>query len=195
MSGLFFLRAAKEGGVTRVASSVATHDRIAERRPDLLEELYRPLPWSWQGNQAPGEPGWYAMPVFGRRDDFVAAAFVRTSIVRAHENGGAPPLTDRQREAVEMVAAVAAEPDLAVERRFDPGAMLFVHNHTVFHLRTAFTDWPEPDRRRHLLRIWLSLPNNRTLPETFAAFFGDVSAGAVRGGYRSRTGEMVFGTT
>ncbi|MGB5759510.1 MAG: TauD/TfdA family dioxygenase [Acidimicrobiales bacterium] len=194
VSGLFFLRTAKEGGVTRVASSVTTHDRIAGDRPDLLDELYRAMPCSWQGNQPEGEPGWYPMPVFGRVGGRVSAAYVRTNILLAAENAGAPPLTAHQVEAVEQVRSVASEPDLWVERRFDPGAMLFVHNHTILHLRTAFVDWDEPDRRRHLLRSWLSLPNNRELPASFATFFGATAAGSLRGGYQSRSGRYTFAT-
>jgi hypothetical protein len=194
VAGLFFLRTAREGGVTRIASSVAVHDRLSARRPELLEELYRPLPCSWQGNQPPGEQGWYDIPVFGEAAGRVSCVYVRTNILLAPENAGAPPLTERQIEAVQAVAATASEPDMWVERRFEPGAMLFVHNHTVLHLRTGFVDWDEPERKRHLLRIWLSLPNNRQLPEGFAGFFGDVRAGAVRGGYASRDGQYRFAT-
>ncbi|MDG2111760.1 MAG: TauD/TfdA family dioxygenase [Actinomycetota bacterium] len=194
VSGLFFLRTAREGGVTRIASSVTTHDRIAQRRPDLLEELYRPLPCSWQGNQAEGEQGWCDIPVFGEANGRVSCVYVRTNILLAPENAGAPPLTDRQVEAVAMVKEVASEPDMWVERTFGPGTMLFVHNHSVLHLRTAFTDWDDPERKRHLLRIWLSLPNNRALPESFGGFFGDVAAGGLRGGYTSRDGQFRFET-
>jgi hypothetical protein len=194
VSGLFFLRIARHGGETRIASALATHDAIAARRPDLLAELYRPLPWSWQGNEPLGERGWYEMPVFGRSGDDLACAYVRTNILLAHRNTGAPELTAAQREAVQMVADVAAEPGMWVERRFGPGAMLFVNNHTVLHLRTAFVDWDEPASKRHLLRVWLSPPNSRPLPGSFAPFFGDVGAGAVRGGYRSRADRPVFHT-
>ena len=194
VAGLFFLRTAREGGISRVASSVTTHDRIAVRRRDLLDELYKPMPCSWQGNQPPGEQGWYDMPVFGRSGDEVACAYVRTNILLAHENTGSRELTELQREAVQMVADVASEPDMWVERSFSPGTMLFVNNHTVLHLRTGFTDWEESERRRHLLRVWIAPPNSRRLPDTFAGFFGDVSAGAVRGGYSSRSAEPVFHT-
>jgi hypothetical protein len=134
------------------------------------------------------------MPVFGRRGDHVSCAYVRTNILLAAENAGAPPLTDRQREAVQLVADVAAEPGRWVERTFAPGSMLWVHNHTVLHLRTAFVDHDEPERKRHLLRVWVSPPNNRPLPESFGSFFGDVSAGAVRGGYRPRRDRPVYRT-
>ena len=194
VSGLFFLRTARKGGVTRIASSVSTHERIADRHPGLLEELYRPLPCSWQGNQGRGEPGWYDIPVFGRAAGRVSCAYVRTNILLASNNAGAPPLSQLQIDAVQMVKEVASEPDMWVERTFTPGAMLFVHNHTILHLRTEFTDWDEPERKRHLLRIWLSMPNNRELPDSFGGFFGDVSAGALRGGYESRDGHLRFHT-
>lgn len=194
VAGLFFLATAREGGVSRLASSVATHDRLAARRPDLLAELYRPMPCSWQGNQPDGDVGWYPMPVFGRAGGRASCAYVRTNILLASKNAGAPPLTDRQVEAVESVRQTASEPDMWVEHSFDPGAMLFAHNHTVLHLRTAFVDWDEPDRKRHLLRTWLSMSSNRELPATFASFFGDVQRGALRGGYQSRSGDLIFAT-
>ena len=81
-----------------------------------------------------------------------------------------------------------------VERRFPAGTMWFANNQTMLHMRTEFTDHEDPARQRHLLRIWLSLPNGRALPESFASFFGDTRPGVVRGGYPSRTGELVFTT-
>jgi hypothetical protein len=194
VTGLFYLRTARSGGINRICSARAVHDEIARRRPDLLALLYQPLPWSWQGNQPAGSAPWYELPVFGRLHDEVSCAYVRTNLLRARHNAGAPPLSDAQREAVELVAAVAAEPGMWVERAFGPGTMFLTNNHRVLHLRTAFEDWPEPERRRHLLRVWLCLPNSPGLPTSFAPFFGDTSPGAVRGGYPSRTGALVFQT-
>ena len=194
VTGLFFLRQGKSGGVSRIASSVAVHNVIARRRPDLLDLLYRPMPVSWQSNEVPGTQQWYDMPVFGRVGDDVACAYVRTNILWAAANCGAPPLTEQQIEAVEHVAAVAAEPQMWVERRFEAGTMWFVNNQTIFHMRTEFTDHDDPALKRHLLRVWLSLPNSRRLPASFASYFGEVSAGAVRGGYPSRSPTPVFHT-
>lgn len=194
VTALFFVRRAKRGGESRWASSVAVHNEIAHRRPDLLEVLYEPLTVSWQDNEPPGERPWYEMPVYGRVNDDVACAYVGSNILWAAKNCGAPPLTAQQAEAVLHVAEIAAEPAFWVERALEVGSMTFVHNHTVFHSRTAFVDFEQPDRKRHLLRAWLSLPNNRELPASFATFFRDVRAGAVRGGYVSRDGRRRFET-
>ena len=45
-----------------------------------------------------------------------------------------------------------------------PGDMQFVYNHNLLHDRTEFIDWPDPDKRRHLLRLWLALPTDQPLP-------------------------------
>jgi Taurine catabolism dioxygenase TauD, TfdA family len=194
VTALFFLRRAMRGGESRLASSVAVHNEIARRRPDLLDVLYQPFTVSWQSNEPAGEQPWYDLPVYGRVGDDVACAYVGSNILWAEKNCGAPPLTPEQVEAVEYVAQVAAEPAFWVERSLEPGSMLFVHNHTAFHMRTEFEDFPDPDRKRHLLRAWLSLPNSHPLPASFASFFRDIRAGAVRGGYESRDGQRRFQT-
>jgi hypothetical protein len=194
VTALFVLRRAKQGGESRWASSVAVHNEIARRRPDLLEVLYEPFTVSWQANEPPGERPWYEMPVYGRANDDVACAYVGSNILWAAKNCGAPPLAPQQVEAVEYLAQVAAEPVFWVERALDVGSMSFVHNHTAFHMRTAFEDFDEPDRKRHLLRTWLSLPNSRQLPASFATLFRDIRGGVVRGGYVSRDGRRRFET-
>ena len=62
-----------------------------------------------------------------------------------------------------------------------PGDIQLVQNHTILHDRTAFEDYAEPERKRHLLRLWLSPPNARPLPEVFAERFGSTTPGD-RGG-------------
>jgi hypothetical protein len=68
-----------------------------------------------------------------------------------------------------------------VSMQLQPGDMQFVYNHSQLHDRTAFTDWPDPDKRRHLLRLWLSMPNDRALPDVFAERYGSIEIGN-RGG-------------
>jgi hypothetical protein len=195
VTALFFLQGAKEGGATRLASSVAVHNEIIRRRPDVMELLYEPMTVSWQSNQPPGEQGWYMQPVYGRHATDVCCAYVPTNITLAAANVGAPPLRPEQHEAVGYVREVSGEPQFWIERTLPNGTMMFCNNHTVFHMRTEFIDWPEPERKRHLLRLWMSVPNGRQLPDTFAEYFGDISAGAVRGGNPSRDGITRFATT
>ena len=36
------------------------------------------------------------------------------------------------------------------------------------HARTGYEDWPEPERRRDLSRLWIVIPEELGLPEVFA---------------------------
>ena len=65
--------------------------------------------------------------------------------------------------------------------KLEVGDLQFVYNHALLHDRTGFEDWPDPAQKRHLLRLWLSIPGDRPLPEIFASKFGSVEIGN-RGG-------------
>ena len=90
-------------------------------------------------------------------------------------------MTDKQRAALDMFDELANEPSLRLDMEFQPGDMQWLHNHTCLHDRTAFVDWPEPERRRHLLRLWLAVPGARPLPPVYAERYGKVDIGD-RGG-------------
>ena len=76
---------------------------------------------------------------------------------------------------------VAGDPELRLDMNFMPGDIQFLHNHTILHARTAYEDWPEVERKRHLLRLWLAPPDARPLPPVFAECYGGLTAGE-RGG-------------
>ena len=67
------------------------------------------------------------------------------------------------------------------------GDMQFVYNHALLHDRTGFEDWSDLKKRRHLLRLWLSIPGDRPLPAEFATRFGSIEVG-------NRGGIVVEGT-
>jgi hypothetical protein len=70
---------------------------------------------------------------------------------------------------------------MRLDMAFAPGDIQLVHNHTILHDRMGYEDWPEPERKRHLLRLWLAPQRARPLPESFVARFGSVTPGD-RGG-------------
>jgi hypothetical protein len=194
VTALLVLRVAMEGGLSKIASSMWVHDEIARTRPDLLEVLYAPFAWSWQGQEPPGEPGWYLQPLFSQRDGKFACRYIRMHIQNAQRFEDAPRLTHAQIEALDHVDALAARDDVHLTMTFEPGDVQILCNHTCLHARTAFEDYPEEDRRRHLLRMWLSAPNTRALDPSFGTIYRDQRPGAVRGGFPSRTGQHHFHT-
>ena len=63
---------------------------------------------------------------------------------------------------------LALADELAIEVAFQPGDMLFMLQHVTLHSRTEFEDWPEAERKRHILRLWLTTHGARPLTEEFA---------------------------
>jgi len=57
----------------------------------------------------------------------------------------------RSDQALDLFDELANDPSLNLTMELQPGDMQFVHNHTILHDRTAFEDFPEPERKRHLL--------------------------------------------
>jgi hypothetical protein len=179
--GLLCLRRAKEGGLSTLVSSMTLHNVMAERRPDLLERLYQPVPVDRRGEVPEGKAPFYEAPVFNPHDGLVSVLYSRLHIGSAQRFPEARRLTASDLEALDMLQELAADPDLRLDMNFMPGDMQFLHNHTILHARSAYQDWPEPERRRHLLRLWLAPPAARKLPPVFAECYGGLTAGD-RGG-------------
>ena len=193
--GLFVMRVAKAGGRSLLASSLAIHNEIARTRPDLLEVLYQPFEWSWQLQEAPGQSPHYSQPLFANKDGKFSCRYIRGHIKNGHSFPGVPALTPKQVEALDYFDALAWSDRFHFSFMFKPGDLQFVNNHVMLHSRTEFTDWPEPDRRRHLLRMWMSVPNSRPLSEAMKTIYGDGKPGAVRGGFPTRTGKYIYEST
>lgn len=195
VTALFCLRVAKTGGLSRIASSVTVHNEILLRRPDLLEVLYQPFWWNRQGQELPGQAPIYPQPIFAQHQGRFMCRYTRNHIKQGQLHPEAPRLTAAQIEAMDLIDAIAADPAIHFEMMFEPGDIQLLNNHVMFHTRTAFEDWPEADRKRHLLRMWLSVPNSRALPDSFAPFYRDVRPGAVRGGFPGHREIDVYETT
>jgi len=178
--GLLCAGQAEAGGLSKVASTVAVHNEILRRRPDLLEVLYRPYPRSRLGEEKGGDTMVYMLPVFGLRDGRFTSHYSRTYIEAAQKMPEVPRLTPQQVEAMDLLAEIADS--LCYRMRLEPGDMQLLNNHVIYHARDAFTDDATSGRVRRLLRLWLAMPNSRALPEDHAVLWGDVSAGAIRGG-------------
>jgi hypothetical protein len=157
------LHSARSGGEHMICSSVALYNEMLKRRPDLAKELTWRFYRSRSGEIPLGETEpWLRQGVFNFHEGWFAARGVSAAIAKAAGLPGVPPLTEEQREALQMFRDLA--PQLAMEIHFEPGDMFFLSSHTTLHSRTAFEDWPEPERKRHLLRLWLAVDDVQPLP-------------------------------
>ena len=178
---LLCLRPAKKGGLSSLVSSTTIFNEMRRRRPDLLKVLMEPIETDRRGEVPEGAKPYFTIPVFNYHDGLVSAIYQRQYIESARRFPDVAPLTNAQIEALDLLDQLANDPSLNLTMEFEPGDIQLVHNHTILHDRTAFEDYPEPERKRHLLRLWLAPHNARPLPEVFAERYGSTTPGD-RGG-------------
>jgi len=178
---LLCLRRAKSGGLSTIVSSMTLHNVMAQRRPDLLERLYQPFPTDRRGEVPEGRGPFYEAPVFNDYAGNLSVLYSRLHIGSSQRFPGARRLTPEDFEALDMFGELAGDPELRLDMDFQPGDIQFLHNHTILHARSAYEDWLEADRKRHLLRLWLAPPGARKLPPVFAECYGGLTPGD-RGG-------------
>jgi hypothetical protein len=182
---LLCVRPAARGGLSKVVSGPAVHNAILARRPDLHALLCAPYYHSREG-EAGGRQRYYAMPIFGMRDGRFTSQYSRTFVENAQGIPGVPALTAAQDEALDLWAEVCEELCYAMDMR--PGDIQLLNNHVVYHARATYEDDPRPGHDRFLMRLWLSMPNSRALPEGFEALWGSIEPGALRGGIAQAVG-------
>lgn len=178
---LLCLHPARSGGRSQLASAETVYRIFQERRPDLALSLFEPIATDRRGEVPEGADPWFEIPVLSWYDDRLTVMYQRAYVDSAGRFADAPRPTAEQIEALDLWDAILEEPDVHLTMDLEPGDVQFVYNHALLHDRTAFVDDPDPARRRHLLRLWLSLPGDRRLPPVFAQRYGSTTVGA-RGG-------------
>ncbi len=155
--GLLCLRVPRSGGASRIVSSVSVYNELLARRPDLAPRLYEPFCLDVRDEQGETRRAWIPVPpcrfAGGRLRTFYHSDYFRS----AARHADVPPFSDDERTLLDLYEAIANSPELRLDMQFEPGDVQLISNHAILHARTAYADFPEPERRRHLLRLWLSL--------------------------------------
>jgi hypothetical protein len=179
--GLLCLKTAKQGGLSSLVSSSAIYNAMAQRYPDLAGRLFQPFSVDRRGEVPDGKKPWFDMPVFHDHLGYLSAIYSGPYIRSAQRFPEVTRLTELDFAALDAFDSLAEDRDLRLDITFQPGDIQLVHNHTILHDRTSFVDWPEPERKRHLLRLWLAAPGARPLPPVYLERYGSVEIGD-RGG-------------
>jgi hypothetical protein len=184
---LLCLKPAKRGGHSALVSSTTIFNEMRRRAPQLLEHLFRPVETDRRGEVPEGQQPYFTIPTFNWFAGQLSAIYQRQYIESARRFADVKPLSPEQKAAYDLFDELANDPDINLQMEFHPGDVQLVHNHVLLHDRTSFEDWPEPERRRHLLRLWLAPQGARPLPSIYAQRYGSITPG-------DRGGVMVRGT-
>ena len=179
--GLLCLKTAQSGGLSSLVSSMTLYNVMATRRPDLVRRLFQPFCTDRRGEVPEGKKPYFEIPVFNDFEGYLSVLYSRRYIDSGQRFPEVPRLAPEDIEALDYFDALTNDPELHLDMELRPGDMQFVHNHTILHDRTAYVDWPEPEQKRHLLRLWLAAPGARPLPPIYAERYGTITIGD-RGG-------------
>jgi hypothetical protein len=167
--GLLSLRTPQSGGVSRIVSSATIWNEMVRRFPELARVLLEPVHYTRWGEVGAGMKPYYGMPVFSPCAGRMVVTYVRSAIRKAQMIPEVPRLSPIQEEALDLFDSLAADPALYLSMEFRPGDIQMLCNHWILHSRTSYEDWPETERRRHLLRLWLACDGGPALPASFTS--------------------------
>ena len=185
--GLLCLHPSKSGGESTIVSSINIHNEMLKRAPHLVAALAEPIYRDRRGEVPEGAQPWYQLPVFNYHQGYLTTSWQGGYIRSAQRFDALPRHSPELIEALDMFHNLTAELRFAMD--FRPGDIQFLHNHVVVHSRTDYVDYPEPERMRHLLRLWLSTPDGRPLPAGYSERYHNLETGQ-----RPAGGIMIPGT-
>ncbi len=152
--GLLCLHTAQSGGESRIVSSVTVFNEILKSHPDLVPLLFEPWHFDRQGEQAEGEAPTFAIPLCYWDGRHLRTFYIGWYIRDAQQHPQVPRLSEQQDALLTLIDDTADR--CALDMEFRPGDIQLLKNANILHGRAAFTDWPEPERKRHLLRLWIN---------------------------------------
>ncbi len=155
--GLLCLRVAKAGGRSSLSSALTVHAEIAARDPEALAPLYRGYHYVRREaalTEAPVSPN--RVPVFGAKDGVVSCRIVGNQIRAAAKHFGVA-LADEELRALDLFTELSGAAGIRLDMDLQVGDIQLCNNYTVLHSRTEYEDFPEPERKRHMLRLWLAM--------------------------------------
>lgn len=183
--GLLCLRQAPVGGDSMVSSSVRALQLMRERVPNLYDELQQPFTFSRQGEEAADEKPHYQASIVGTINGQHFCRHIRNHINSAQLSfPDVPRLSAHQIEAMDYLDNLLMSPELMYEMRLERGDIQLLNNHFVLHSRTEFQDHEDPQLKRHMMRLWLSMYDGHVLPVLWKEAYKNLEPGTLRGGFK-----------
>lgn len=159
--GLLCIRRAKEGGLSSLVSAATVYNKVLSQYPEYLSYFYHPAFCDHLGDELPT-----LTPIFSYYEGKLSCRYMRAYIELGHERRQMP-LSNVQKEALDIFDQFIHDPDLRLDMMMEPGDIQFCNNYSVMHSRTGFEDDEAVEKCRKLVRLWLKMPNARTLAPEF----------------------------
>ncbi|MBL4621668.1 MAG: TauD/TfdA family dioxygenase [Immundisolibacteraceae bacterium] len=164
ITGLLCLRQAKLGGESWIMSAGHVHNLLLEESAEHLEVLYRGFHYGGtQGSKIEFRTP-HRLPVFANPESGPVCFYLPAAIL-GWSDLPSSDLNELEIEALEHFNGIALREQVYLKMDLQPGDIQFLNNRKLLHARSDYQDHEEPERARHLLRLWLMAPEWPALPE------------------------------
>lgn len=155
--GLLCDRKAKIGGASRIVAAASIWNALLEEDPALLAPLMEGfvLFRTRDDRTVATLVTDRRIPVFGRDCDGLLHCTFIPGLAEAAARLEGGDLPDEAQRAIERFRAISCREDLCLEMQIEEGDIQLLNNRTTLHSRSDYEDWPEQERRRMMLRLWL----------------------------------------
>ena len=165
--GLLCYRRAKSGGMSSLAPLLTIYNRVLEEAPELVDTLYERFHYDLREEQHPDGGNFYSRAAASVCDGKLSLRHNSGYAKTAQRHPECPRLTEEQTQVLDLIDRLSFDPGIRFDVQLEEGDMLFLNNYQVMHARTEFEDHEEPERKRHLMRLWLHLHRGRPLQPDF----------------------------
>lgn len=159
--GLLCYRKARSGGLSRVASAATVWNAFLAERPDLvpvlLEGFRLYITRDDRSSALPVTP--MKIPVFTQDPDGALHCTFIAELAEWAAEKAREPWPPGGPEAIAFFREVANRAGVFLDMAIEEGDIQFLNNRTTIHGRTDYEEWPEPERQRVMLRLWLMCPD------------------------------------
>ena len=178
--GLLCVRKAKSGGMSALAPLLTIYNRLLDEAPELIDTLYERFHYDCREEEHPDGGPFYSRAAASVRGGKLSLRHNSGYAKTAQRHESCPRLSEAQKEVMARIDRLSFDPEIRFDVQLEPGDILLLNNYQVMHARTAFEDWEEPERKRHLMRLWLHLHRGRPLAPDFDNRGGIVATAAER---------------
>ncbi len=179
------LQKAESGGYSGYVSAITVYNEVLTRRPDLMPVLIEGFHYHRFGEELPGQSPVTEekIPVFSFTQGYLSINYLRAYIDMAAQELGVA-LSSDELAALDLVDSIAHDERFALKFITQPGEAVFFNNLTILHNRTAFEDSDIPEKKRHLLRLWLVAHQPRPAVDALRIYEGQ--------GIQKQTGKTTY---
>lgn len=151
--GLLCLETAKTGGESRLMSWVEVYNKLKSKRPDLIARGFEPFLFDRQKEHAPDAPRVISKPAFTLEDGNVSVCYSSRLMRNGYEMAG-KEIDQAGKEFLDTVDEIITQENIQFKMYIDRGQIQIINNSKIGHARSGFEDYDDPDRWRHLVRLW-----------------------------------------